>query len=85
MVEHSAVNRRVVGSSPTRGACKVRKISILRTFLLLKIENGRRLCLALLAFAIAAALLSISAMPWKKFIADLILHKAVLNIVFYNR
>ena len=54
-------------------------------FLLLKIENGRRLCLALLAFAIAAALLSISAMLWKKFIADLILHKAVLNIVFYNR
>ena len=44
MVEHAAVNRRVVGSSPTGGAKKSRETPVFLLFFTLLADPNRRLC-----------------------------------------
>ena len=43
-VEHAAVNRRVVGSSPTGGAKKSRETPVFLLFFTLLADPNRRLC-----------------------------------------
>ena len=44
LVEHAAVNRRVVGSSPTGGAKKSRETPVFLLFFTLLVDPNRRLC-----------------------------------------
>ena len=86
MVEHSAVNRRVVGSSPTRGVNK--KFAVFSANFLFR-ENSEDQYSFSVSGKSWATLLSLSLQKWKKYLQnhsvyDIIIYVAEIISVTHN-